>query len=148
MSIETITTFNNTLHKSNEWIQDFQAELPETATSQDAYHGLRAALHFVRDRLTITEAAHLSAQLPMLIRGLYYESWQPIDTPIEVNNMDEITAYFSDAINRDMSSDPTVIMRAFFSVLYKHISEGELDHIQSMLPAETRAFWPNIVKQS
>lgn len=146
MSIETITAFNRTLHKSNEWIEDFRKELPETATMQDAYHGIRAALHFLRDRLTIAEAAHLSAQLPMLIRGLYYEGWQPIDTPSNINTVDEVSTYLEDAINRDMSSEPTVIIRALFSVLYKHISHGELEHIQSMLPAEMRVFWPNIVE--
>jgi uncharacterized protein (DUF2267 family) len=31
-------------------------------------------LHALRDRLTVEEASDLAAQLPMLIRGLYYET--------------------------------------------------------------------------
>lgn len=146
MSIDTISSFKSTLQKSDEWIKDMQAALPVAASEQDAYHALRAGLHCLRDRLPTNESVHLSAQMPMLIRGLYFEGWQPSETPMLMDNLDEISSYLTNAIHRDISSDPMVIMKALFSVLHKHISEGELSHIQSMLPAETRVFWPNLVE--
>jgi uncharacterized protein (DUF2267 family) len=33
-------------------------------------------LHALRDRLPPEIAVHLSAQLPMLVRGIYYEGWK------------------------------------------------------------------------
>jgi len=44
--------------------------------SEDRHHAdvaLSAVLHALRDRLTVSEAAQLGAQLPMLVRGFYYE---------------------------------------------------------------------------
>jgi hypothetical protein len=38
---------------------------------------LGGMLHVLRDRLTIQEAVQPGAQLPMLIRGLYWEGWDP-----------------------------------------------------------------------
>ena len=40
-----------------------------------AYLALRTVLHTLRDRLSVEEAVQLGAQLPMLIRGFYYEGW-------------------------------------------------------------------------
>lgn len=145
MSQEHISGFENSLKKTYEWIDDMQTELSWEADRQDAYHALRAGMHFVRDRLMPEEAAHLSAQLPMLVRGLYYEGWNPTDKPLEIDNYDEITTYLDSVIDTDLPADPTLVLRAMFKVLHKHISMGQLEHIQSMLPATMRVFWPNIV---
>ena len=145
MSIQTISAFEKTMHASDEWLKQMQEELAWPADKQDAYHALRAGLHFLRDRLMPTEAAHLAAQLPMLIRGLYYEGWHPADKPLKIDNYSEISDYLSNAIDRDISAEPTLILRSLFTVLHRNITEGELEHIQSMLPSEMRAFWPNTV---
>jgi len=140
-----VATFDTTLQKSNEWVREMKDALDWAADEQDAYHALRAGLHFLRDRLTPDEAAHLSAQLPMLIRGLYYEGWHPADKPLDINNYDDIRSYLADAIDRDISPDPTLILRALFQVLHNNITMGELEHLQSVLPGSMRAFWPNEV---
>jgi len=60
--------FGTTLQKTNLLLK----QLGDTLHWDDhhkAYHGLRAVLHALRDRLPVPEAAHLGAQLPMLVRG-------------------------------------------------------------------------------
>jgi uncharacterized protein (DUF2267 family) len=42
-------------------------------------------LHALRDRLTVNEAAQFGAQLPMLVRGIYYEGWDPTRLPVKMN---------------------------------------------------------------
>lgn len=76
MSAKEMEIFGNTLQKTHLWLDDLMAELG-WQDRHKAYLALRAVLHTLRDRLTVEEAAHLGAQLPMLIRGFYYEGWDP-----------------------------------------------------------------------
>ncbi|MFI5615525.1 DUF2267 domain-containing protein [Amycolatopsis sp. NPDC051903] len=74
---DPFTHAENTAH---EWLAAVGARL---GTSDDgyAYRMLRAWLHTVRDRLTAEDAAHFAAQLPVLLRGLFYEDWHPAFVP-------------------------------------------------------------------
>ena len=72
MSQTGVTAFDSTLQTTNVWLH----EIMDRMCWQDkhrAYHGLRAVLHALRDRLPVDQAAALGAQLPMLVRGFYYE---------------------------------------------------------------------------
>lgn len=72
MSVTGLDVFDSTLQKTNEWLQQIMQQLG-TDSRQEAYIGLRATLHTLRDRLPLEVVAHLGAQLPMLVRGIYYE---------------------------------------------------------------------------
>ena len=48
-----------------------------------AYNVLKATLHALRDRIGPENAIHLGAQLPILVRGIYYDGWQFAQTPSE-----------------------------------------------------------------
>lgn len=76
MSERSLRVFDRTLQKTNLWLGDVMAEL-DTEDRHQAYSALRATLHALRDRLTVDEAAQLAAQLPLLVRGIYYENWRP-----------------------------------------------------------------------
>ena len=67
---------DRSVEKANLWITEVAAGL-ETGDRHEAYRVLRAFLHVLRDRLPVLEAAQLAAQLPLLIRGVFYEGWQP-----------------------------------------------------------------------
>jgi uncharacterized protein (DUF2267 family) len=75
-----IAAFQSTLQTTNEWLNELTAEIGRD-DSQQAYRVLRAVLVALRDRLTVEEATDFGAQLPMLIRGFYYEGWNPSKTP-------------------------------------------------------------------
>jgi uncharacterized protein (DUF2267 family) len=42
-----------------------------------SYEAVRVILHVLRDRMTIDQVALFSNQLPLLMRGVYYEGWKP-----------------------------------------------------------------------
>jgi uncharacterized protein (DUF2267 family) len=110
--------------------------------SYRAYHALRAVLHALRDRLTVEQAAALAAQLPMLVRGFYYEGWHPHGKPVKERHKEEFLAHIADAFRDDPDVDPEQVTRAVFDVLAKHVTAGEIESVKQGLPAELRSLWP------
>ena len=72
--------FDATVQDTNLWLKGLSAELGD-CERQEAFAALRAVLHALRDRLQAHAAVNLAAQLPMLLRGLYYEGWTMPEKP-------------------------------------------------------------------
>jgi uncharacterized protein (DUF2267 family) len=106
-----------------------------------AYGGLRTTLHALRDRLTPEETAQFGAQLPMLIRGLYYEGWTPTGKPGKVRHKAEFLTPIRDHFRDDWHVEPEEIARAVLQVLARHVSAGEIEDIKQLLPQELKELW-------
>ncbi len=107
-----------------------------------ASHALRAVLHALRDRLPVNAAANLAAQFPILIRGLFYEGWQPERVPVRERSQDEFLTHVTEAFLFDIQADSRRIASAVFEVLSRHISPGEIEKVKNSLPAGIRELWP------
>jgi uncharacterized protein (DUF2267 family) len=143
MSTTGLEVFDRTIHKTNIWLKDLMEALG--TDRQEAYAALRATLHAVRDRLTIEESSQLAAQLPMLIRGFYYEGWDPTGKPLKERHREE----FLGRIRRELERydvDAEAVARAVFLVMANHISEGEVADVEHVLPREVRDLWPSPVR--
>ena len=102
---------------------------------------MRATLHVLRDRLSHAEAVQLGAQLPTLVRGLFYEGWRLADTPARVRSVDEfLGCVAAETGQRGFHPEPAV--RAVFKVLAEHVSAGEIDDVKGGLPAGVVGLWP------
>jgi uncharacterized protein (DUF2267 family) len=141
MSATGLEVFDTTIQKTTIWLRD----LMEVLGCQDrhmAYQAMRATLHALRDRLRVDEVAQLGAQLPMLIRGFYYEGWDPSDKPLRERHR----AQFLERIEREFRGgnriEPERVARAVFAVLARRVSEGEIEDVRQVLPAEIRDLWP------
>jgi uncharacterized protein (DUF2267 family) len=141
MSATGLDVFDTTLHKTNSWLNDLMQELgwPDR---HKAYMALRVTLHALRDRLTIDEVAQLSAQFPMLIRGFYYEGWDPTDKPLRIRHKEQFLARIEQELRGDDYLDPEEVACAVFTVLAHRVTEGEIEDVQHILPAEIRELWP------
>jgi uncharacterized protein (DUF2267 family) len=135
-----ISAFDSTLHTTNIWLNDLMDRMG-WVDKHRAYHAFRAVLHALRDRLPVDQAAALGAQLPMLIRGFYFEGWHPGDKPVKERRKDEFLAHIAQAFQDDPDIDPEEVARAVFHVIAKHVSPGEIKHVKIILPHEIRALW-------
>ena len=141
MSATGLETFDATLHKTNRWLKELMQELAWDDRHK-AYVALRATLHALRDRLTVEEVAQLGAQLPMLIRGFYYEAWDPTGKPVKERHQEQFLARIRQQFRGDESVDPEMVARAAFKLLAARVSEGEIEDVKHVMPAEIRALWP------
>jgi uncharacterized protein (DUF2267 family) len=141
MSATGLDVFDTTLHKTNSWLNDLMQVLG-WQDRHKAYMALKATLHALRDRLTVEEVAQLGAQLPMLIRGFYYEGWDPTGKPLRVRHKEEFFARIEQEFREDDHIDPQRVARAVFTVLAKRVSEGEIEDVKHVLPTEIRDLWP------
>jgi uncharacterized protein (DUF2267 family) len=141
MTQTSLDVFERTLHKTNTWLNEVMLALP-SPDRRDAYRALRATLHALRDSITLTEAAQLGAQLPMLIRGFYYEGWDPTVTATTRRHKEDFLGRIAQELRGSDVIDPEQAACAVFTVLTRRISEGEIEDVKHVLPSELRDLWP------
>ena len=138
MSATGLDVFDRTLQSTNIWLGEIAAILD--ANRQVAWKVLSVVLHKLRDRLPMELSAHLSAELPLLVRGVYYDQFEPAKQPTDWELgefLHEVSVWLSDT----RPVDARDAVRAVFSVLSHHIPRGQIAKVQGALPAELRAFW-------
>jgi uncharacterized protein (DUF2267 family) len=140
MSTTGLEVFDTTVHKTNVWLKDLM-EVTGWRDRRVAYGALRATLHALRDRLTVEEVAQLGAQLPMLVRGIYYEGWDPTGKPLKERHKADYLAQIQREFRRDEGANPEQVARAVFTVFAHRISEGEIEDVKQVLPKEIRELW-------
>ena len=141
MSITGLDVFDTTVHKTNSWLTDL-TQILRWPDKHKVYLALRSTLHALRDRLTVEEVAQLGAQLPMLVRGFYYEGWDPTGKPVKERHQEQFLARIEQQFQKDDSVDPEAVARAVFFVLAHRVTQGEIEDIKQILPAELRSLWP------
>jgi uncharacterized protein (DUF2267 family) len=135
-----MSVFDKTLQKSHLWLNDVVEELG-TGDAHLAWSVLRAGLHALRDRLPISEAADFAAQLPLLIRGLFFEGWHPAHKPDRIRSAEE----FLDGVRERLEPHDIDAARAFEAVMRvvaRHVTQGELEQVKHLLPHAIRELMP------
>ena len=134
-------TFGRTVQKTNEWLNELRSDLGWDDQHR-AYAALKAVLHALRDRLTVEEAVELGAQLPMLVRGFYYEGWRPAGKPLKERHLEEFLARLEGELGRRFEPPLEPIVEAVFRLLDHRITAGEIEDVKGILPREVRSLWP------
>lgn len=129
-----------TIEKTNIWLKDVMEEMGSDDRER-AYIALRSVLQTLRDRLSIEEAVELGAQLPMLIRGFYFEGWNPAGKPLKYRTKEEFLWPIVEAFRKDPDVNVEEVTRAVYRVLRRRISEGEISDIIGILPKPLREMW-------
>jgi uncharacterized protein (DUF2267 family) len=139
MSATGLDVFDKTLQTTHIWLDELmQAIGPDR---QVAWHVLGAVLRGVRGRIPLDLASHLGAQLPLLVRGAYYDQFRPSELPDKSRSSDE----FLQGIGAELASTRPVNVRdatrAVFQILSRHVNRGQIEKVRHSLPEEVRALW-------
>ncbi len=139
MSTQHLEVLETTVQKTHQWIDS----LAEAANldSHTAYLALRAVLQTLRDRLPAPEAAHFAAQLPLLIRGIFYEGYRPTEVPERLSRQ-EFIERINEKIQSQRLADPVEAASQVFALLERFLGSGELERIGLVLPVELRSLFP------
>lgn len=144
MSMTGLDTFDKTINETNNWLKDLMFEM-NWEDRRKAYLALRAVLQALRDRLTPEAAADLGAQLPLLIRGIYYEGWKPAGKPLKIRQAEEFLTSVLEHFGPGEGLDTEPATRAVFKLLTHRISKGEVASLREMLPKPIAELWPHRV---
>lgn len=135
-----LDVFDTTVQETNLWLKDVMERLG-TYDRHRAYSTARAVLHALRDRIGPENAAHLGAQLPMLMRGLYYEGWDPTGKPTKERHEAQFLAHVAKELSRAEEGEVEKGVYAVLDVLSKRIDRGAAVKVAAIFPEELRKFW-------
>ncbi len=136
MTATHVDIIDRSVEKAHVWLNDLEHELG-TEDGQHAYRVLRAFLHALRDHLPVDEAAKLAAQLPIFIRGVYYDGWDPSRTPEHARDLDSFLARIAGEAGLAGETQASFAALAAARVLSRHAS---LSGTLKVLPAHLREF--------
>jgi uncharacterized protein (DUF2267 family) len=137
MTMTRLDILDRSVEKTHVWLNDLAEELG-TDDPRYAYRVLRAFLHAVRDHLSVDEAAQLAAQLPIFVRGVFYEGWDPSGTPERARDVDSFLGRIAGEALLAGETEASLAATAATRVLSRHISTGEIESVLHMLPEHLR----------
>ncbi len=141
MSSNALHGIDHAVEQAHVWINAVDRRLG-WGNKPRAYRLLKAVLHALRDHLPINEAVDLAAQMPTLLRGVYYEQWRPTITPVKERDLASFLARIDHAFSADPIGDTAEAATAVFGLLSEKISAGEIADVRQALPGHVRALWP------
>lgn len=142
MSANGLDVFDKTLQTTHIWLDEVMQDIGPSR--HVAWKVLSTVLHKLRDRLPVDLSAHLGSQLPLLVRGVYYDQYQPAKQPSGCRNLEEFTAEVAEWLSDTRPVDPQAAIGAVFRVLSRHVPEGQLWKVREALPGDIRQFWEGV----
>lgn len=139
MSATGLDVFDKTLQTTNIWLNEIMDRLGPDR--QVAWKVLATVLHKLRDRLPVDLSAHLGSQLPLLVRGVYYDQFEPAKQPSQCDTPEEFRAEVAEWLSDIRPVDPDEAIAAVFAVLARHVSEGQIIKVRNALPRGIRMAW-------
>ncbi|KAB0266202.1 DUF2267 domain-containing protein [Microvirga brassicacearum] len=140
MSATGLGVFDRTLQITHIWLDELMEEIGPDR--QVAWHVLGTVLRRLRDRLPLDLAVHLGSQLPILVRGLYYDQWHaPGRMDEKPRSLDEFLHGIAEELANTRPVNVRDATRVVFGILSHHVDRGQIEKIRNALPEDVRAIW-------
>ncbi|WP_026380742.1 DUF2267 domain-containing protein [Afifella pfennigii] len=141
MSETGVSALEHSIQETDIWLKAIQKEL-HLENRPHAYNALRAVLHALRDRLVPESAVHFGAQLPIVVRGIYYEGWHMSGKPTGERSVQEFADKVAKELPPKFAMDPLTVTRGVFAALSKEMDEGAMAKVVQQMPEPLRQLWP------
>jgi uncharacterized protein (DUF2267 family) len=134
--------FDAHVDSANAWLRPLIEDLKLAPGEQSrAMHALRAGLHAIRDRLPAAEVVDLAAQLPTLLRGIFYEGWRLENDPTRIRDRASMLARVKKELGTESRLVPYDVLRSVIRLLVTHVSPGEIRDVVATLPRPVATLW-------
>ncbi len=136
--------FDKYAQDANGFIKHLAEHLGHPGETSTTGRILRAILHTLRDRLTISESLDLLSQLPMFLKAVYVENWKYREKPTGINTIETFTGavekHQDEYGENDFawSKSTREIIHITLHELSVYISPGESNHIVAQLPEDLK----------
>ena len=137
---ERTVAFEKFTREFEQWLIFIGEEMDMENRPDIAFQALRSVLHAIRDRIIPSEVFDLSAQLPLMVRGVFFEGYNLKDKPEKYNAV-ELLETIEQGFYGNTSVDAESAFRAVLNLLYEKISEGELEDIYGGMPKDIKELW-------
>ncbi|GAB3842209.1 DUF2267 domain-containing protein [Micromonospora andamanensis] len=136
------SAIESSMDKTNLILKDIEKAYgwPKEQRNQ-SYAALRTVLHLLRDRMPVQESVEFSAQLPIVVRGVYFDGWQPQNVPIKLNR-DDFLYEVRQGFPYDVAGGPERVVQVVLDTLRRHITQGEWDDVKDTMPADLARIMP------
>lgn len=139
--MNNIRGIQKTLEQSYEWVKILMMDY-DFSNENKAFVVLRATLKALRDRVQVGEAIHLGSQLPALLRGFYYEGWDPYNDQDKSKSMEDFLHLVRFHLNGHDDVNLMEAVPATLKLIMDMIDQGEAREIRASLPREVRSMCP------
>ncbi|KAB1915919.1 DUF2267 domain-containing protein [Micromonospora noduli] len=142
MADSMISAFESSLDKTNLILKDIENAYgwPKERRNQ-SYAALRTVLHLLRDRLPVGESVEFAQQLPVLVRGIYFDGWVPSDVPIKLNR-DDFLYEVRQGFPYDAEGGPERVTQVVLDTLRRHVTQGEWQDVKDTMPKDLATMMP------
>jgi uncharacterized protein (DUF2267 family) len=140
MGHTSISALSQAAETAQHWVNELAADL--NWDERRSYRLLRTVLPTLRDWLSPEEVADLAAQLPVLVRGIYFEGWTPQEGYLPDRSKQQFVSRVQAAFTDDALEDPDAAISAVFRLLDRHISAGEAVQVRNSMKKALRRMWP------
>jgi len=127
--------FDTTIEKSNKILKLIEKAMGWENRRNQSYLALRSVLHALRDRLPVDEAVNFSSQLPLILKGVYYDGWDPMAVPIKMHK-EEFLKYIGNEFKFDVDGGIEKMTKIVLEEIFKSIDPDEANKIIASLPRD------------
>lgn len=126
--------------EGNHFVHQVAAELGSSRNC--AARVTRAVLHALRDRMPPNLAIQVAQGLPMALKGIYIDRYDPSQTPVVIRSPKRFLRYIHAKLGITAPvdlPDPESVREAFravFCVLERHLSPGQMHQLKHALNRE------------